>query len=545
MPAFEVYLKDRLFWRYSFSQDEIRIGRSKDNDIVLPDPAVSRVHSIVSRDEDKHLIIDKSTNGTFVNQKKIRRVALSHRDRISIADYSLIFIKESPAEESFKTGRRDDNATIVRSYNEKTGSLTIEAFYLSYSRNDETEKFPIEKALARIGSAKDNDVRIQQPSVDKHHAFIECREDGFFLKDLNSREGTYVQGNRVSEAAIKAGFEITFGKVKTRFLSATKGSPLSPTQATSFSGILGQSPAMQKLYSLVRKISASSVAILLQGETGTGKELVARAIHSLSDRAESPLITLNCGAIPKTLIESEFFGHKKGAFTGSEEERIGAFERANTGTIFLDEIGELPLDLQPKLLRVIEEKSVTRVGANTSNPTDFRLIAATNRTLDEEVTKGNFRQDLYFRISIVPVTLPPLRERKEDIPVLVEHFLKLKETESGTSPPSYRITNPARKKLMLHNWPGNVRELKNVIERAVLMTEKDEIDAEDLSFIPLGKDEVEESIFKGDQSLEDIEKKVILETLRANNGDKKTTAEVLGVAYSTLWAKMKKYDITI
>jgi len=544
MALLEVCLKERLFWRYTLHQDETRIGRGSENDLVLTDPLVSRLHAVVLREADHFVIIDRSTNGTFVNKERIDRVLLSNEDRIEIGDFTLTYHSESPSRQSAEKDASNHQTTIIRAYNERTNRLTFEKFFLIFCQKGKTHRFPVDKTRVRIGSARENDITIQDPSVSRYHAVIQYREEQFQLRDLNSAEGTYLHEKQVQEAILTAGSTVRFGKVEVEFASATEGAMLTPIQESPYPAMAGHSPQMRKIYALIKKVSASNAPILVQGETGTGKELVARAIHALGDRANGPFVVINCGAIPKNLIESEFFGHKKGAFTGSDAERAGAFERAHKGTIFLDEIGELPLDLQPRLLRVIEDKSVTRVGGNEPQPTDFRLVTATNRKLEEEVPRGNFRQDLYFRIGVVPITLPPLRERKEDIPVLLEHVLKAKAQEMGRAPTTMKISNMAKTKLMMHDWPGNVRELRNVIERALLMTDKDEIDAEDLTFTPISRDEVEEVLVKGDLSLEEVEKRVILHTLKAHNWDKKITAEVLGVAYSTLWAKLKKYNIT-
>jgi len=302
---------------------------------------------------------------------------------------------------------------------------------------------------------------------------------------------------------------------------------------------------MEKIYSMVRRVAGSDIPVLIQGETGTGKDLVAGALHLLSPRKQAPMVILNCGAIAANLIESELFGHKKGAFTGADQDREGAFERADKGTLFLDEIGELPLDLQPKLLRVLEDKRVTRVGDSTERHSDFRLVAATNRVLADAVLEGAFRQDLFYRIGVVLVTMPPLRDRRGDIPLLAEHFLCRKMQEMGNPDPPLRLTPRAREKLMKHNWPGNVRELKNTLDRAVVLADKNQIDSEDLDFIPMGKEDTEAVVSTGSLSLEATEKKVILKALEKHGGNKRKAAEALGVAYSTLWAKMKKYDIPL
>jgi transcriptional regulator with PAS, ATPase and Fis domain len=260
----------------------------------------------------------------------------------------------------------------------------------------------------------------------------------------------------------------------------------------------------------------------------------------LSTRSQGPFNTLDCSAIPKELIESELFGHEKGAFTTAVAQRKGAFELARGGSIFLDEIGELPLEMQPKLLRVLEERTFKRVGGNEVLRSDFRIIAATNRWLDQEVLQGRFRQDLYFRLYVLPIFLPPLRERKEDIPLLVSHFLKGK---------AVRVLPATLEKLTAHDWPGNVRELRNVIERGVVMAEGETLQPDDLLFLqpsdrqgpPMPWEEQKKSLPSG--SLEEIEKQVIERTLKAQGGDKKAAAQILGIALSTLYEKLKRHRI--
>jgi len=392
MPIFEVYLEDRLFWRYTFNQEQILIGRSENNDIVLKDSVVSRLHAAVQQKKNQHLVIDKSTNGTFVNKNRIdKQVQLADNDKIRIGAYSLVYRVDPPPQKPLQATKVQDTATMIVSYNQKTSSLSFEKFFLQLSPGDDSQgKFPVNKASIQIGSDPGNDICLEDTSVSKNHAAVEHRQEKFFLIDLNSAEGSFVGDKQISETALKPGDTIRLGKVELQFISSTEGDMISPSEESTFCGMVGQSGEMRKIYSLLQRIAPSNVPILLQGETGTGKELAARAIHSLSECSQGPLVIINCGAIPANLIESEFFGHKKGAFTGSQNERVGAFERANGGSIFLDEIGELPVDLQPRLLRVIEDKAVTRVGGNEAHPTDFRLITATNRKL-EHACHGPFR----------------------------------------------------------------------------------------------------------------------------------------------------------
>jgi len=258
--------------------------------------------------------------------------------------------------------------------------------------------------------------------------------------------------------------------------------------------IVGKSEAMKQLYKLIGKVSASDLTVLIQGESGTGKELIARAIHYHSNRSSGPFIAVNSSAIPKDLLESEFFGHEKGAFTGAHERKIGKFEVADGGTLFLDEIGDMPIDLQAKILRVIQEKEFERVGGNKPIRADIRIVTATNRNLETAIREGRFREDLYYRLNVVPIIVPPLRERMGDIPLLVEHFLRrfrdeLDVEEKGMTPEAMRILNS-------YEWPGNVRELENTVKRAMVMSSGSKILPEDLPTAIFGEPHVKAARFK-------------------------------------------------
>jgi DNA-binding NtrC family response regulator len=317
-----------------------------------------------------------------------------------------------------------------------------------------------------IGTEKGNELVLTDAAVSRHHCEIEARAEGFLLRDLQSRNGTELAGHRVLSAFIAPGEIIQVGESAVRFDvdSNEFTEPLSNDE--SFGEVLGSSVAMRRVFSVLNKVASAPATLLITGETGTGKGAVASAVHDMGPRAEGPFVVVDCGAIPDSLIESELFGHEKGAFTGAEERRIGAFEQANGGTIFLDEIGELGLEVQPKLLRVLEGKQVQRVGGTQTIDLDIRIIAATNRDLRADVNEGKFRSDLYFRLNVVGVELPPLRERREDIPLLVERFYKLFKGDDEAAPPADLIA-----RLMRQHLPGNVRELRAAVERVVVLGE--------------------------------------------------------------------------
>ena len=322
---------------------------------------------------------------------------------------------------------------------------------------------------------------------------------------------------------------------------------LRDTLAASFDpgGIIGQSEPMRQLMDMLATIAPSEATVLITGESGTGKELIARATHANSQRRKGPYVAVNCAALTENLLESELFGHEKGAFTGAERRREGRFLLADKGTIFLDEIGEMSLAMQVKLLRAIQEREIQRVGGDQTIKVDVRILAATNRDLKEEVEAGHFRQDLYYRLNVVALALPPLRERLEDIPLLAVHFLNKFATKNGKQVKGF--TPGAMDKLLKHSWPGNVRELENAIERAVVLLVGEYVSERELppSLLNDVGIQAEGGIFTtlAGMSLEEVEKSAILETLQACEGNKSEAARRLGVTRKTLHAKLQRYGM--
>jgi two-component system response regulator PilR (NtrC family) len=310
----------------------------------------------------------------------------------------------------------------------------------------------------------------------------------------------------------------------------------------SFSEIIGNSESLQKIFSLVQKVAATNANVLIQGESGTGKELVARSIHLNSNRSSQPFLAVNCGALPESLLESELFGHTKGAFTGAVADSKGLFRAASGGTLFLDEIGEMPVGLQVKLLRALQEHEVTPVGSATAVKFDARIIAATNKNLEEEVEANRFRQDLFYRLNVIEVGVPPLRDRIEDIPLLAKHFVaKSARSQNSTEKP---IAREAMAALANYEWPGNVRELENAIERAFILS-GDEIDVDSLP------QKVRNSAAKSFRTrddegfrptLEELERRYLIEVLGSVGEDKAKAANILGIDLSTLYRKLKRYE---
>ncbi len=309
--------------------------------------------------------------------------------------------------------------------------------------------------------------------------------------------------------------------------------------------MIGESKAYQLILQTINRVAKSDARILITGENGTGKELAAREIHRQSNRADKPFIEVNCAAIPNELIESELFGHEKGAFTGAQNKRIGKFESANKGTLFLDEIGDMSLQAQAKVLRAIEDGKIERVGGNNKIDVDVRIITATNKDLAKEIEAGNFREDLFHRLNVIPIIIPPLRERKDDIPLLIDHFIKTICRKNNF--PLVKFDDSAITLLKNMHWSGNIRELKNIIERIIIMIPKDEISSKDISGLLPDSTTKTDDFLNVTNSFQEFKEKAerafILKQLQLNNWNISRTAEILGIQRSHLYNKMKKYNI--
>jgi DNA-binding NtrC family response regulator len=320
-----------------------------------------------------------------------------------------------------------------------------------------------------IGFHPSNDLNIEDPTVSRFHCEIRMDGTGARVRDLNSRNGTILDGVLVADAFLRSGSVLNLGRVTVRFDFVNEQNRLPLSDKTEFGGLVGQSAAMRSAFAMMERAAQTDLTVLIEGETGTGKSKAAEAIHQASARKNGSFMVVDCGAIPANLLESELFGHERGAFTGAVGRRVGAFEEANGGTIFLDEIGELPPDLQPKLLRVLEAKEVRRVGSNTHQKVDVRLIAATNRDLRAEVNSARFRSDLYFRLAVIRIALPSLKQRPEDLPLMVDQILHLSSADPAQAAPLR--TPEFYATLQRSAWPGNVRELRNYIERCLVFNE--------------------------------------------------------------------------
>jgi DNA-binding NtrC family response regulator len=340
---------------------------------------------------------------------------------------------------------------------------------------DRGETAPLRDAPIYFGSSPTCDLVLSDKTVSRRHLMAVREGDEIILRDQGSTNGSFIQGSRFKEITIGYGAEVKVGRSLLKYLPEEEVVVPVESNEDSFGQLVGRNVKMRRLFKLLEDVAKNDATVLIEGETGTGKELIAEEIHNHSLRKDGPFIVFDCGAVPRELIESSLFGHVKGSFTGAISDRKGAFAEANGGTIFLDEIGELPLELQPTLLRALDKKAVRRVGSNTYEKVDVRIVAATNRDLRAEVAAKSFREDLYYRLAVIRVTLPPLRERGDDIRYLVDHFMRL------FTPPGRNLvcTPDDMARLQRHSWPGNVRELRNVIERACVLAKGDSLNLDD------------------------------------------------------------------
>ncbi len=386
-------------------------------------------------------------------------------------------------------------------------------------------------------------------SVSRKHAEVRREREFVIVRDLGSTNGTFYRDARVVEVSVPLGEEIAFGKTKVRIMPEEEAVEARPHIADRLGPLVGADLRMREIFTLIEDIGDSDVTVVVEGETGTGKELVAKAIHEYSTRKAGPWVVFDCANQPKDLIESALFGHVKGAFTGATAPRAGAFQRAHGGTIFLDELGEFGLELQPKLLRVLEAREIQKVGGDGYEPVDVRIVAATNRNLRQEVRSGRFREDLYYRLAVVKVQLPPLRDRTADVPLLVEHFLRLNGAPCTIDSASYG-------RLMTYEWPGNVRELKNVVDRAAALNRgKANVDLSRYVHLddPAPRSAVPSVAREGDPSLSfkeakgrvisDFESRYIERLLRQHSNNISVAAREAGIDRKHFKDLMRKYGI--
>jgi len=436
------------------------------------------------------------------------------------------------------SSKRPDRTEVLAGLDQKPLIFKKARFVVTAGR-DEGKEVMVHDPIVTIGTLPESSLALTDPTVSRRHAVVEETATGYVLKDEGSTNGTFMNGVRVREGYLSPGAVIRLGQTEMIFSPIEERIEVPRSSRDHFGELLGATASMREVFGILERVSPADMTVLIQGETGTGKELAARAIHEHSRRAAAPFVVFDCGAAAPTLIESELFGHEKGAFTDAVKSRQGAFELADSGTLFLDEIGELAPALQPKLLRALDQREVKRVGAERSARVNVRVLAATNRDLEKEVKAGRFREDLYYRLSAVSIHIPPLRKRKEDIGLIAKRLLA--GISEGADKKVIDLSPEAAAALAAYSWPGNVRELRNVLERASALSDGKRIEVRDL-FLSQGKKTVTLEGLSG-KTLEEIEKAAILATLRSTSGNKTEAAKQLGIAYSTLYEKMKKYGM--
>lgn len=419
-------------------------------------------------------------------------------------------------------------------------------------RDGATDSSTFLSNLVKLGSGEDCHLVLDSDTVSREHAVILRQGDSYLICDNDSTNGVYVDDVRVREAYLQPGALIRLGEESIRFSPGDEVLHARPVGKSRLGALVGASPAMQQLYGLVEQVAPTDASVMLHGETGTGKELVARTIHDLSFRCHGPFVVVDCSALPPALVESELFGHERGSFSGAMAGRKGLLEAAHKGTLFVDEIGELPLDLQPRLLRALETGEVRRVGSNRTQRFDFRLVTATHRNLPLLVRDGRFREDLYFRVNIVPLAMPPLRERPEDLPLLVRHLLDVHQCDSILEGKK-RVTSFAAEvmeRLQKYTFPGNVRELSNIVAREIALATGSTVGA--LTF-PLEQGQVEDKTERpgvlpsfGDakaQAVRMFETEYLGMLLKLASGNLSQAAQLAGMDRKYLRQLLKRYDM--
>jgi len=511
------------------------VGRAPECDVSLPDPALSRLQAQVERRGDQFYLRDRSGRGTAVGGEVVSEAALRDGAEIGLGAWRALFRATTPGEDGATQVSGD---TPLRAPPEAPESCPAR---LRVRERGRERVLALSCDAVTLGKDPANDVVLQDPFVSARHLRLERRERRWRLRDLGSTNGTLLGGVRVTEAELPAGAPLTLGDTEIVLELAVESRSAPPA---TFEGMISGHPAMRQMFELVERVAPADAAVTILGETGTGKELVARALHHLSGRREAAFIPVNCSAIAESLIESELFGHEKGAFSGAERLRKGAFEEADGGTIFLDEIGELPLDLQPKLLRTLELGEVKRVGASRPLTVNVRVVGATHRDLRAQVRAGKFREDLYYRLCVVPVTIPPLRARRSDVRALADAFLA-RASPRGLA---LRFSDEALAKMEDYDWPGNVRQLKNVVQRALLFRgEGLSVSASAVTFEDArgasGKGGDDDTLYLRGLTMEDLEREAIRLSLRRNRGKRAAVVKELGIAKSTVMKRIAQWGL--
>ena len=540
MPEIVFMRRGEEVLRFHLDGSRTVVGRGESCDVVIPDADISRQAAAITLSEGVWSIEDLSGRGVSVAGLTTQKTQLKDGIDMAFGQWRARFRESASVEAGWATHIGERSRTLARAAPEPGEDIEYQVRVRQAGRE---QILKVETEVMTAGTDVTNDIILGDTFVSGRHVRLHKRAGGLFhVSDQRSTNGTWLGTVRVYEVDLPVPFVLRLGEAELVVEPAVRAKD----QAAPFQGMLGNDLAMRALAETINRVAPSNAAIAVFGESGTGKELVARALHNRSLRKDRAFIPVNCAAFSKELIESELFGHEKGAFTGAMNARRGAFEEADGGTLFLDEIGELPLDLQSKLLRALESGEIKRVGASRPMNVDVRIVAATNRDLRAQVRDGKFREDLYFRLCVVPLHLTPLRTRKGDIPVLAQHFVRVCSPHGQ----DVALTPEALAKLDEHHWPGNVRELRNVIHRALLMRKGPIIEPADIHFdsAPVEEPVAGLAATPSGQTLDamlDAYAKQVVETYLARfANNRERVAKELGVARSTLFKRLKDWGLT-
>lgn len=502
---------------------ETCLGPHPTNDVIVPDDNLPDVAAVlVHHGAERYGLRSLAPTMTRVNNSEMvdDEVQLRDQDQLQIGAYNLIFRLQT--EDTFAGGQTKIQDAEEKSSRRAQISVGQRSFQI-----DPEQPF-------NIGSADDNNLVVPEDFVSAYHCRISERNGHWMLVDLGSTNGTEVNGLKIVETELPKKAAIRLGGNTSLDFSIHESR--SDHQTQQYHGMSASDPKMIKVFRLIEKFANIEAPVLITGNSGCGKELVARALHDASRRHSKHYLALNCGALAADVIEGELFGHVKGAFTGAVSDKAGAFEAAQNGTIFLDEIGELPLPLQPKLLRVLEAKTIRRVGGTREIAVNTRIVAATHRDLMQLVREGRFREDLFHRLFVLNIAIPPLLERPGEILDLAELFLQQQAPDRALA-----LSDMACERLLHYKWPGNVRELKNMMLRAVLMAEHDLIGVDDLEFS--GNEFFSQTAAQRVRDVDGDERKEIIKLLKLHSGNRSKVARILGLSRSTFHDKLKRLGV--
>jgi len=504
----------QVLFRWPLRTGSVSIGHDPESDFTLPANGGPAIQLTVAETRDgQFLLTGHGGTAVPVNGTAIQSKVLANGDTIQLGDLTVVFF--AAPQPRHRTLRRGEPA---EPHNART--------YLEYKHR----RMVVTDVGVRVGADPESDLWLEDAHVSQQHAVVMRRKGVTTVQDLESTNGTRINDVRITKAEAPPTAVLDFGGVKVRLLTLQDPEAQDGVAVRRVGGLLYADPAMEEVARRIRLVAGGDGPVWIGGESGVGKELVARAIHDLGPRSAMPFVALNCAALPSNLVESELFGHERGAFTHAERPRMGAFEEAGEGTLFLDEIGDLALDVQAKLLRVLENMTVRRVGGTGEKKVQCRVLVATHQKLMSLVARGGFRMDLFQRIAALPIFVPPLCERPKDIPLLARHLLN--ESQGAVT-----LTPAALEKLQGHRWPGNVRELRNVLMRAATFSEASTLDAKDIAFLS-HEPALARQLYTPGMTLADIELQVMQEALR-EHGSLHAASDKLGISRNKLKRRLE------